>query len=204
MTLREFIVAFALGIAFAAPPGIVTAESIRRGVKGGFWPATLVGLGSLIGDAAYAILALTGLATLLQYAAAQRTIAVAGAGVLIFLAISALGTKAPATAAPEARNEKRNAFLAGALLSLTNPWAITFWVGFGGALLSAGIENPRSRIGLFIAAFLAGSTLWVAILSFLIVAGRRFIDAGLFRALSVASAFVFAATAVYALWRAFV
>lgn len=71
-------------------------------------------------------------------------------------------------------------------------------------MLSAEIQNPQGRIGLFIAAFLAGSTLWVAILSLPIVAGRRFINRALFRALSVASALVFVATGVYALWRAFV
>ena len=37
--MKELAVAFLLGIAFSAPPGVVTAESIRRGCALGFSPA---------------------------------------------------------------------------------------------------------------------------------------------------------------------
>jgi chemosensory pili system protein ChpE len=198
MTVGEFSIAFALGIAFAAPPGIVTAESIRRGLAGGFWQAALVGFGSLIGDAVYAIVALTGLAGVFQYVAAQRIVAIAGAGVLVYLAWSALRSDSlPDAPAP------RGAFAAGALLSLTNPFAITFWLGFGGALLASGVPDPSRRIALLLAAFLGASALWVFILSGLIAAGRRFVTPTLFRVVSIVSAATFVATGMYTLWRTF-
>ena len=200
MTLREFWIAFALGIAFAAPPGIVTAESIRRGLAGGFWQAALVGFGSLIGDAVYAILALTGLAGLFQYVVARRIVAVAGAGVLLYLAWSALRSDSLPEAKP---STTRGAFAAGALLSLTNPFAITFWLGFGGALLTAGVQDPSRRMGPLLEVFLGASALWVFILSGLIAAGRKFVSPTFFRAVSIGSAATFAATELYTLWRAF-
>jgi threonine/homoserine/homoserine lactone efflux protein len=201
MTPREFWIAFALGIAFAAPPGIVTAESLRRGLAGGFWRAALVGFGSLIGDAVYAILALTGLARLFQYVAAQRIVAITGAGVLLFLAWSALRSNS----LPEASaSTSRGAFTAGALLSLTNPFAITFWVGFGGALLASGVQDPARDMASLLAVFLGASALWVFILSGLIAAGRKFVGRRLFRTVSIASAATFAATALYTVWRTFV
>ncbi len=43
------------------------SETLRRGLTGGFRPALLVQLGSLIGDAVWALLGLTGLALLLGY-----------------------------------------------------------------------------------------------------------------------------------------
>jgi len=200
MSLREFSIAFALGIAFAAPPGIVTAESIRRGLAGGFWQAALVGFGSLIGDAVYAILALAGLAELVQYVAAQRMIAIAGSGVLLYLAWSALRS---GTVPQSSASKSSGAFAAGALLSLTNPFAIAFWLGFGGVLLASGIEDPKGHMALLLAVFLAASALWVFILSGLIAAGRRFVGPRLFRGVSLASAAIFAATALYTVWRAF-
>src|SRR5512142_357723 len=77
-----------MGLAFAAPPGAVTAETFRRGVRGGFPLAFGVQLGSLIGDATYALLALAGLAAIAQNAALQMTLGAAGALFLLYLAWS--------------------------------------------------------------------------------------------------------------------
>ncbi len=40
----------AVAISFSAPPGPVTLETVRRGLRGGFGPALNVQLGSIIGD----------------------------------------------------------------------------------------------------------------------------------------------------------
>jgi len=72
-----------MGIAFAAPPGAVTAETFRRGAHGGFAVALGVQLGSLVGDATYALLALAGLAALAQNPALQFAF---GALFLMYLA----------------------------------------------------------------------------------------------------------------------
>ena len=61
-----FVSAFGVGLAFCAPPGVITAEALRRGLSRGFWSALLLELGSLIGDAAWAALALTGAALLVE------------------------------------------------------------------------------------------------------------------------------------------
>jgi chemosensory pili system protein ChpE len=49
-----FWTAFALGLAFCAPPGAVTAETLRRGIHRGFAGALFLELGSLVGDATWA------------------------------------------------------------------------------------------------------------------------------------------------------
>ncbi|MBI3949259.1 MAG: LysE family transporter [Acidobacteria bacterium] len=201
MNLKELFTAFGLGIAFAAPPGIVTAECIRRGLAGGFWSAMAVGVGSLIGDAVYAVLTLSGLAILTQRPAAQLAIGIVGSVVLFVLARDALKAKLPETSESLASGERRNAFLSGAVLSLTNPWAIAFWIGFGGVLLSAGIRDPASEMGLFLAAFLTGAAIWGVILSVLIALGRRFVNPTLFRGASIASATIFVGTGLYTGWQ---
>jgi chemosensory pili system protein ChpE len=201
MSLKELLVAFGLGVAFSAPPGIVTAESIRRGLAGGFWSAMAVGVGSLIGDAFYAILTLSGLAVLTQHPLAQLSIGIAGSLVLFILAKSAWNAELPKEPHSLGRREHRGAFLSGAALSLTNPWAIAFWIGFGGVLLSAGIQNPASELGLFLAVFLTGAMLWGVILSGLIALGRRFINPLLFRIAAIASAIIFVATGLYTGWQ---
>ena len=197
--MRELAIAFSLGVAFSAPPGIVTAEAIRRGITGGFVSAVLVGVGSLIGDAVYAALALGGLTALSGYPVARSVIGICGALLLFWLAYDALRAQVP-TVNP---SPKRSDFIVGAALSLTNPWAIAFWLGFGGVLLSAGIRNPQAKLPLLLAMFLIGALVWSLILSLMIALARRFVNAVLFRIVSVCSALVFVGTALYTIWQVY-
>jgi threonine/homoserine/homoserine lactone efflux protein len=201
--LKELAAAFLLGIAFSAPPGVVTAESIRRGVRGGFWPAAMVGIGSLIGDAVYAAAALGGLAALTRFTTARMVIGTGGGLLLFWLAFDALRAQPPNLAAPSRQPGKHSDFLVGAALSLTNPWAIAFWLGFGGILLSAGIRDPETKLAPLLAVFLAGALAWTLVLSLLIALARRFVNAVLFRILSVCSALVFVITGIYTLWQVY-
>jgi len=201
--LRELAIAFSLGVAFSAPPGIVTAEAIRRGITRGFVSALMVGVGSLIGDAVYAALALGGLSAVSRYTVARLVIGSCGALLLFWLAFDALRAQAPNPDEP-ANSGKRGDFLVGAGLSLTNPWAIAFWLGFGGVLLSAGIRNPEPKLTLLLAAFLIGALAWTLILSLMIALARRFVNAVLFRIVSVCSAIVFMGTGLYTIWQVYV
>ena len=80
------ITAFVLGIAYAAVPGAVNTESIRRAARSGFRPGFLVQLGSLVGDSAWAILGLSGAAILLQHDLVASALGFVGATLLLMLA----------------------------------------------------------------------------------------------------------------------
>jgi threonine/homoserine/homoserine lactone efflux protein len=201
--LRELAIAFFLGVAFSAPPGVVTAEAIRRGFTGGFVSAVMVGIGSLIGDAVYATLALGGLSAVSRYTFARLVIGSCGALLLFWLAFDALRAPPPNPSEPASRLKKRSDFLVGAGLSLTNPWAIAFWLGFGGILLSAGIRNPETKLPLLLATFLIGALAWTLILSLMIALARRFVNAVLFRVVSIFSAVVFVGTGIYTMWQVY-
>jgi threonine/homoserine/homoserine lactone efflux protein len=201
--LRELAIAFSLGVAFSAPPGIVTAEAIRRGITGGFVSAVMVGIGSLIGDAVYAALALGGLSAVSRYTFARLVIGTCGALLLFWLAFDALRAQVPNPDEPAGRSGKRSDFLVGAGLSLTNPWAIAFWLGFGGVLLSAGIRDPETKLPMLLATFLTGALVWTLVLSLLIALARRFVNAVLFRIVSMGSALVFIGTGLYTIWQVY-
>jgi threonine/homoserine/homoserine lactone efflux protein len=201
--LRELAIAFSLGVAFSAPPGIVTAEAIRRGITGGFGSAVMVGIGSLIGDAVYAALALGGLSAVSRYTFARLVIGTCGALLLFWLAFDALRAQVPNPDEPAGRSGKRSDFLVGAGLSLTNPWAIAFWLGFGGVLLSAGIRDPETKLPMLLATFLTGALVWTLVLSLLIALARRFVNAVLFRIVSMGSALVFIGTGLYTIWQVY-
>src|SRR5215212_11662145 len=85
-----FISSFFLAIAFCAPPGVVTAETVRRGAARGFLPALFVQLGSLVGDTTWAIIALTGLAFLVQNDIARIILSLIGIFLMLKLAWDAI------------------------------------------------------------------------------------------------------------------
>lgn len=88
--LSLFVSALVLGIAFCAPPGVVTAESLRCGLHGGFRPVLLVQVGSLVGDATWAAIALFGAAFLVQNALVRLVLGMLGVVILFRLALDAL------------------------------------------------------------------------------------------------------------------
>lgn len=185
----------AMGIAFAAPPGVVTAETIRRGARGGFAPALGVQLGSLIGDATYALLALAGLAALAQIPALQIVLGAFGALFLLYLAWSAIqSTRTPvvvtangvAGALESPRGERRGAFLTGMALSLANPWGIAFWLSLGGALASLGVANADgTQMGFFFASFMFGAALWSLLLAVVVGKIRTLLRPAILQGVSV-------------------
>ncbi len=202
MRFISFMLAFWLGIAFSAPPGIVTVESIRRGLKDGYWSAFAVGLGSLIGDGTYAIIAFGGLGFIAQNYWVKFSIGLTGVVFLVYLAVSAFKVKnLPEIKKTVYNSKNRAAFVSGALLSLSNPWAIAFWLSFGGILISSGISTSSQNLWLFLLTFLAGSFSWVFILSGLIAFGKKFINNKVFGAISFISGLIFLGTAIYAIWK---
>ncbi len=145
-----------MGLAFALPPGVVMAETFRRAVTRGFPAALGVQLGSLIGDASWALVALAGLALLVQNPVFQRVLGVAGTAYLIYLAVSGLRQQrnsSPVNGTPPQRSAQHGAFVAGALLSLTNPWAIGFWLSLGGALASSEAATSLADASIFFLSF---------------------------------------------------
>jgi len=174
---------FVLGIAFCAPPGVITAETIRRGLARGFRPALFVQFGSLVGDTTWSLIALTGLAFLVQNNAARIVLGMIGITLLSKLAWDAINA---ARTKPEIYNvpasEERGDFAAGALLSLSNPFNIVFWTGIGATAFASIPGGPQApHFVTFFIAFMTGSFLWCFFMAGLVAWGRQFITPLFFR-----------------------
>ena len=177
-----FFSAMGLSFSFCAVPGIVNTEAVRRGLARGFRPALLVELGSLIGDAMWAIIALVGLAFIAQSALARLLLGFAGAAILGYLAWLAI-RDARRGSIPESNNVvPKGDFATGAALSLGNPFAIAFWLGVSGSVISITIANPRpEHYVTFFMGFMLGGTIWCILLSSLVAWGRRFLKPAYYR-----------------------
>lgn len=160
--LTVFLAAMLFGLAFCASPGAVFSETLRRGLSGGFRPALLVQLGSLIGDAVWAVIGLTGLVLLLSQDSVRVPLTLASTAYLAWLGVQGLrdAWQPPQQDADDSALA-RNAFAAGALLSLSNPKNIVFWGALGSALAGIVEGTPtQEQMLVFFAGFMLASLLW--------------------------------------------
>jgi chemosensory pili system protein ChpE len=181
--LSLFISSFILAIAFCAPPGVVTAETVRRGAARGFIPALFVQFGSLVGDTTWAIIALTGLAFIVQNNLAKAILSLIGTALMLKLAWDAFKDahtgKELDTSSLQSR---RGDFANGAVLSLGNPLNIVFWTGLGTSVFASLSESPQPiHFAIFFAGFLGGAVIWCFFMAGLVAWGRKFVTPTFFR-----------------------
>ncbi len=177
--LTLLIAAFCFGLVFNAAPGPVFAETVHHGVRGGFRSALAVQIGSIAGDALWAILGLAGVGLLLQLEILRIPIGIAGAGYLMWLAWEAWRASQRELAASIARDSgfTRQGLRSGVLLSLTNPQNVAFWAAIGTALNAIGVQEPTPLdFSIFFAGFLASSIVWAFLFAALV--DRAFRRAG--------------------------
>lgn len=178
-----FVSSFILAIAFCAPPGVVTAETVRRGAASGFIPALFVQFGSLVGDTTWAIIALTGLAVLVQNNIARVILSLIGIFLMLKLARDAIqdarkGRELDSTSPASARGD----FATGAFLSLGNPMNIVFWTGLGTTVFASLSGKPQAAdFAIFFAGFLSGAVSWCFVMAGLVAWGRKFVTGTFFR-----------------------
>jgi len=181
-----FISSFVLAIAFCAPPGVVTAETVRRGAARGFIPALFVQFGSLVGDTTWAVIALTGLAFVFQNNIAKLVLSLLGILLMLKLAWDAIrdaryGRELDVTVSTSTRST-RGDFANGAFLSLGNPLNIVFWTGLGTTVFASISESPQPiHFMIFFAGFLGGAVLWCFFMAGLVAWGRRYVTPTFFR-----------------------
>jgi len=199
-----FISSFILAIAFCAPPGVVMAETIRRGAARGFFPALFVQFGSLVGDTTWAIIALTGLAFIVQNNVARIILSLIGILLMLKLAWDAIkdarANKELAATNPSASN--RGDFASGAFLSLGNPMNIVFWTGLGTTVFSSITGQPQPiHFAIFFAGFLSGAVFFCFFLAGLVAWGRNYLTPLFFRWVNLVCGLALAFFAFQLGWR---
>lgn len=148
-----------LAVAYKAPPGPVTIETIRRGCVGGIAPALALQGGALLGNLLLAGVAIIGVQMLVVDTRLALLVQLMGSGLLLYLGLAAL--RAPAIEESEQHvrptpTSPLRGVTVGVMISLANPVALLFW--FALSQRAAGVGgDPRS--------FLAGFTVGLAFAS---------------------------------------
>ena len=157
-----FLQAFTLGLIFNAAPGVVFTETIKRGMNGGFFPALNVQIGSLVGDATWAILGLLGIGILLNIEFLKIPLSTIGILYLLYLAYDSFQSSNLKNEKIELNNKyDQNALLSGVILSITNPQNIFYWAALGSAFGALGVKEPTTyHYFVFFLGFISSSIIW--------------------------------------------
>lgn len=199
MIITLIITAIGLGIAYAAAPGAVNTEAIRRGALHGARSTLFVETGSLIGDSLWALLALTGVTFFARVLAVQIVLGIAGGCFLLRLAWIALYEAiANHGSSPVSTSARRGDFATGVVFGLANPVGLAFWSGVGSSVAASGIVGVQ--FVLFFAGFFAGASIWCLGISAGMRWGRKWLRPGMFRWINALCGLVLGYFGIRILW----
>ena len=191
MTFATLLGGVVFGLALAAPPGpmnaVIAEESVLRGWQAGF----RAGLGAMVADLSFVMLALVGLVAVVRENPRVETVLFAAGGLLMLY--FAVGAVRDAGSFVGAETGDGNGFWKAFVLALTNPYQIVFWLTVGIGLLEPGrldvlaplpvvgpaltdrlvvqTGHPVLLVGLF-----AGIALWITGVPAALVGARRRVD----------------------------
>ena len=162
--LEIIVTAFVIGIAFNASPGPVMAQTLAVGMRGGFWPGFRVQLGSLLGDAVWAIIALSGMAWLMQVPYMVAPMLFSGGLYMLLLAFLRFRDCAREDPFVEHLPRRGGDVAAGAAISLCNPLNVTYWLSV--ATIVYAITGEGGYVAFF-ASFMSASVLWAFVMAYI-------------------------------------
>jgi chemosensory pili system protein ChpE len=161
--LTLVVSAFVLGLVFNAAPGAVFVQTVRQGMRGGFRAAFAVQVGSLAGDALWAVLGLAGAGVLMHIEALRWPLGLAGVLYLAWLSLDSwrAASRKIVIAGDAPQGGNGHALRSGVLLSVTNPQNLAYWAALGSAMTALGMADPGAAEYLaFFGGFMAASVVW--------------------------------------------
>jgi len=191
-----FVTGFLLSLSLSLDLGTVNVAMIRVGIRHGPRPAFFLGLGSCLGDLAYAGASLVAISFILQSLVVRWALWLLGTLVLLVLAYRMLreslhehqlpGVAAPAGAPASSMRQLAQGFG----LAISSPSAILWFATVGGSIIAASAGAQSALLPFFSGFFISG-VLWSLAIALLSGQGRRVLGPRLVRWFSIGSAALF-------------
>jgi len=179
-----FFSSFMIALSGALMPGplltVTISEATRRGTVAG--PLMILGHGIL--ELALVLALLAGLAPFLQRDDVFIGIALAGGGILLWMAIT-MFRSLPGLSLNFSAGErkKKNLVLAGIVFSLANPYWLIWWASIGLGYIVYSVQFGVAGVSSFFAGHILVDFAWYAFISFGVAKGRRYFSDRAYRRL---------------------
>ncbi len=176
-----FTTSFVVGLSGAVMPGPLLALTISETARRGFWAGPLLVLGHGILELALVIALVLGLSQIIVGDLATGLIGIVGGIVLIAMGINIVdtsrksGIEAIPTDNPEVVRRYRKWIFSGVVVSLSNPYWFIWWATIGMAYLLWSLKLGAAGVASFFTGHILADLVWYALISFIIVSGKRII-----------------------------
>ncbi|MGM3173479.1 LysE family translocator [Dickeya lacustris] len=193
---------FLLSLSLCLDIGIANIAMITLAMQRGYFHGFSLGVGTCIGDLTYALLALAGMAVLLQYDVVRWVLWIGGGAMLLWFAGKMLITALRKTVELNVKETHQyrsllREFGRGILLAMSSPTAILWFATVGGALISRMGQHSITTSAWFLAGFFIAGVFWTCVLCLIGSFGGKLLGHRLLKYSYIASAFIFSYFAIY-------
>ncbi|MBW2147589.1 MAG: LysE family transporter [Deltaproteobacteria bacterium] len=184
-----FFTSFLVALSGAMMPGPLTtvciSESARRGARTG--PLLILGHGIL--ELALACALFLGLAAYVRDDRVMGLVGIVGGVILIIMGAGMLRGAARLTLSAAPRTSGgMHPILAGAVVSLANPYWIIWWATIGLGYILISMKSGVQGIAAFLSGHILADASWYGLLALSVTMGRRFISDRIYRGVVVCCA----------------
>lgn len=149
-----FLESILIGISFAAIPGPMFFEVVRRTLKNGFWSGALVSVGEFIGNFLLLLMISIGVGRFLMFDISKIILYSAGSLILIWLGVAAIKIKEHDARKPHpGYDRKNNSVFVGFCIATTSPIVIALWVSLSGSYLLRFATPSLAFLNIFLISF---------------------------------------------------
>lgn len=199
-----FITALIMGFSGAMMPGPLLTVDIHESYKRGYQAGPLLILGHGLLELLLVIALVLGLDVLLTMPHVKTGIALGGGLVLLWfgwtMAQDAWLGKVSLQLTVQENKKGMPPVLAGALVSLANPYWVIWWATIGLAYLTLAMEKGLKGIGAFFTGHILADFIWYTGISLAVVSGKKFISDRIYRIILVGCGVFLLVLAFYFLW----
>lgn len=200
--MMQFSNGFLLSLSLCLDIGIANIAMITLAMQRGYFHGFWLGVGTCVGDLAYALLVLAGMTVLLQYEAVRWVLWTGGGALLLWFAGKMLvaafrkASELDVNKTHQYRSLLRE-FRRGIVLALSSPTAILWFATVGGALISRMGQHSVTASAWFLSGFFIAGVFWTCILCLAGSFGGKLLGHRLLKYSYIASALIFCYFAIY-------
>jgi threonine/homoserine/homoserine lactone efflux protein len=184
-----FFTSFLVAFSGALMPGPLMTVCISESARRGAWSGPMLVLGHGILETALAIALFLGLAAYVRDDRVMGVVGIVGGAILIFMGAGMIrGAGRLTLSASAQRTTGLHPIVAGAVVSVANPYWIIWWATIGLGYILVSMKSGVQGVTAFLSGHILADAVWYGLLSYSVTMGRRFISDRLYRGVIVCCA----------------